>query len=104
MWGYEESIFYSEIHSVLEYFFNVVFLHPIHYFALSAYVPLALGAGFSIVQAAELLHGVFSNCLDTSGSHLSHPLLMHSLYSMVYIWIKTSLPLKKKNPLMISVI
>lgn len=34
---------------------EVVFLHPVHNFALIAYDPSALGAGASVVRAAELL-------------------------------------------------
>ncbi|KAL3640391.1 Protease Do-like 7 [Castilleja foliolosa] len=34
---------------------EVVFLHPVHNFALVAYDPSALGAGASVVRAAELL-------------------------------------------------
>ncbi|KAI3462600.1 hypothetical protein Pfo_019263 [Paulownia fortunei] len=34
---------------------QVVFLHPVHNFALVAYDPSALGAGASVVRAAELL-------------------------------------------------
>lgn len=36
---------------------QVVFLHPVHNYALVAYDPSALGAGASIVRAAELLPG-----------------------------------------------
>lgn len=42
-------------------FSQVVFLHPVHNFALVAYDPSALGAGASVVRAAELLPGRFSN-------------------------------------------
>lgn len=43
---------------------QVVFLHPVHNFSLVAYDPSALGAGASVVRAAELLPGRFSkvNC------------------------------------------
>lgn len=38
--------------------FQVVFLHPVHNYALISYDPLALGAvGISVVRAAELLPG-----------------------------------------------
>lgn len=39
----------------------MVFLHPVHNFALVAYDPSALGpVGTSAVRAAELLAGIFS--------------------------------------------
>lgn len=38
---------------------QVVFLHPVHNFALVAYDPSALGAGASVVRAAKLLPGLF---------------------------------------------
>ena len=40
---------------------QVVFLHPVHNYALVAYDPCALGAGASIVRAAELLPGLSAN-------------------------------------------
>ena len=40
--------------------FQVVFLHPVHNFALVAYDPSVLGAGASVIQAAKLLPGLFS--------------------------------------------
>lgn len=39
----------------------MVFLHPVHNFALVAYDPSTLGAGASVVRAAELLPGKLSN-------------------------------------------
>ncbi|KAE8660747.1 Protease Do-like 7 [Hibiscus syriacus] len=42
---------------------EVVFLHPVHNYAIVAYDPLALGpAGASVVRAAELLPGGFDIC------------------------------------------
>ena len=38
---------------------EVVFLHPVHNFALVAYDPSALGAGASVIRAAKLLPGLF---------------------------------------------
>lgn len=39
-------------------YFQVVFLHPVHNFALVAYDPSALGVGASVVRAAKLLPGL----------------------------------------------
>jgi hypothetical protein len=47
--------------------FQVVFLHPVHNYALVAYDPSALGAvGASMVRAAELLPGRLTSCIFSS--------------------------------------
>lgn len=44
---------------------QVVFLHPVHNYALVAYDPSALGTvGASVVRAAELLPGTLSSSID----------------------------------------
>lgn len=44
--------------------FQVVFLHPVHNYALISYDPSALGpVGGSVVRAAELLPGGFQHVI-----------------------------------------
>lgn len=49
---------------------QVVFLHPVHNFALVAYDPSTLGAGASVVRAAELLPGMLSNARILCSIHV----------------------------------
>lgn len=49
----------------------MVFLHPVHNYALVAYDPSALGAnGASVVRAAELLPGSFDFHANSSTFYL----------------------------------
>lgn len=58
----------------------MVFLHPVHNFALIAYDPSALGvAGASVVRAAELLPGSLT-------FRISSPLLSFSLIIFLFLF------------------
>lgn len=58
---------YLAIHRLLQ----VIFLHPVHNYALVAYDPSALGTvGSSVVRAAELLPGRLTLCIDCLMSRL----------------------------------
>lgn len=69
--------------------FQVVFLHPVHNYALVAYDPSALGlAGASVVRAAELLPGIF-DLLVNSVSFLFINMFLGTLPALNVLAIKT---------------